>query len=294
VTPVLEAILNMHLDLAAALLDRGADPNLADSAGMTPLFAAVDMRTPPWERGRPDPEETDTLDCVGMMKALLDHGADPNLALRRRMLQRYHANGLGALGDGSTPLMRAAYYDNLDMVRLLVERGADVKAAQADGTTAMMLAAGVKYAITQQGDPKKAGTVADAYEIVKLLDEKGADVNAANATGQTALYGAAFVGREPIIRYLAAHGARLDVKTTQGLTLYDAVLNTGVADEGTGSRVGGKPGPGIVALVQQLMEAAGVPAVTKGGHRGPSGLIAMPSRETPARPAPSASAGGGR
>jgi ankyrin repeat protein len=162
------------------------------------------------------------------------------------------------MGEGSTPLIRAAYYDNLDMVRLLVERGADVKLTQKDGTTAMMLAAGVKYALTQEGDPETSGTPDDAYEIVKLLAEKGTDVNAANAQGQTALYGAAFVGRERVISYLAEHGARVDVKTKGGLSIYDAVLNKGVAEEGTGSRVGGKPGPHTVALVREVMVKAGV------------------------------------
>jgi len=268
-TPLIEAIINMHLDLAAQLLDKGADPNLADASGMTALYAAVDMRTPAWERGRPDREENDNLDCLGMMKVLLDHGADPNAALQNRVIQRYHANGSAALGEGTTPLMRAAYYDNLDMVRLLVERGANVKATQKDGTTALMLAAGVKYALTQEGDPAKSGSVNDAYEIVKMLVEKGIDVNAANTQGQTALYGAAFVGREPVISYLAERGARLDVRTTQGLTIYDAVLNKGVANEGTGSRVGGKPGPRTVALVRQLMEKAGVtPTETANVERG--------------------------
>ena len=257
-TPLIEAIVNMHFDLAAQLLDKGADPNLADASGMTPLYAAVDMRTPAWERSRPDPKETDNLDCLDLMRVLLDHGANPNLALTARLLQRYHANGSAAMGEGTTPLMRAARYDNLDMVQLLVERGADVKATQKDGTTALMLASGVKYAITQEGDPEKSGTVADAYEIVKLLTEKGTDVNAANMVGQTALYGAAFVGRDPVITYLAGHGARLDAKTKAGLSIYDAVLNKGVADEGTGSRVGGKPGPHTVALVRGLMEEAGV------------------------------------
>jgi ankyrin repeat protein len=262
-TPLIEAVINMHLDLAAKLLDKGADPNLADNSGMSALFAAVDMRTPAWERGRPDAQERDTLDCLDMMRVLLDHGADPNLALKGRMLQRYHAGGPGAFIEGTTPLMRAARYSNLDMVRLLVERGANVQATQKDGTTALMLAAGVKYAITQEGDPENSGTFADSLEIVKLLADKGADVNATNSLGQTAMYGAAFVGKEPVIRFLADRGARMDAKTTAGLSIYDAVLNKGVSDDGTGSRVGGKPGPALVALVRNLMDKAGVPIAEK-------------------------------
>ncbi len=286
-TPLIEAIINVHFDLAAKLLEKGADPNVADEAGMTPLFAAVDMRTPAWERSRPRPDETDTLDCVGLMRVLLDRGANPNAVLKKRTLQRYHANGLGALIEGSTPLMRAAYYDNLDMVRLLVDRGADVRVTQRDGTTAMMLAAGVKYAITQEGDPEKSGTPDDAYEIVKLLTEKGGDVNSANTNGHTALYGAAFVGRDRVISYLAERGARFDIKSRQGLSIYDAVLNKGVADEGTGSRVGGKPGPRTVALVLDLMKKAGVePAEAANVQRSVGARAPATADPAPAPPAP--------
>jgi hypothetical protein len=80
----------------------------------------------------------------------------------------------------------------------------------------------------------------------------------ANERGETALYGAAFLGNDQIIQYLVDRGARLDVKTRTGRSIYDAVLNTGVPDEGTGARPGGKPGPGTVELVRTLMAAAGV------------------------------------
>jgi ankyrin repeat protein len=275
-TPLLEAIVNMHFDFAALLLDKGANPSLADASGMTPLYAAIDMHTPAWERSRPDPKESDKLDCLALMKVLLDHGANVNAALKSRTLQRYHAGGSAALGEGTTPLIRAARYDNLDMVRLLVERGADVNLSQKDGTTALMLAAGVKYSLTQEGDPMNAGTPADAYEIVKLLAGKGSDVNATNAKGETALYGAAFVGRNQAIAYLAEHGAHLDAKTKQGLTILDGALNTGVADDGTGARVGGKPGESTVALVRQLMRKAGIqPTIANT----PTPLLAMPVRQ---------------
>ena len=40
--------------------------------------------------------------------------------------------------------------------------------------------------------------------------------------------------------------------------MLDGALNTGVAEDGTGSRVGGKPGPETITLVRDLMVAAGV------------------------------------
>jgi hypothetical protein len=261
-TPLLEAIVNGHFDMAAALVRRGADPNLADHSGMAALYATIEMRTPPWERSRPDVKEDNELDCVGLMAVLIDHGADVNQVLTGRTLQRYHAGGPAYFGPGTTPLMRAAKYDNLDMMRLLVEHGADVKRAQPDGTTALMLASGVKYAITQEGDPEKSGTPEDAYEIARLLIDHGADVNAVNARGETALYGAAFTGRDRVIGYLASQNANLAAVTKQGLTIMDAALNVGVSDDGSGTRVGGKPGESTVALVRGLMSKAGLPTVS--------------------------------
>lgn len=258
VTPLLEAIVNLHYDLAAMLLEKGADPSLADKAGMTPVFAVVEMRTPAWERSRPRLKELDDIDGVGLIGRLVDRGADVNVPLKARQLARYHAGGSAAFAEGTTPLMQAARYNHLDLVRLLVARGADVKKAQPDGTTALMIAAGVKYALTQEGDPDNAGTADEAFEIVKLLAERGADVNTENARGETALYGAAFVGRNRAIAFLAERGAKLDAKTKTGLTILDGALNSSVPDEGTGSRVGGKPGEATVKLVYDLMVKAGV------------------------------------
>jgi hypothetical protein len=151
-----------------------------------------------------------------------------------------------------------------------------------------MIAAGVKYSLTQEGDPVNMGSPAEALGIIKLLTEKGANLNAVNAKGETALYGAAFVGHNEVISYLAEHGARLDAKTKQGLTILDGALNTGVSDDGTGIRVGGKPGESTINLVKELMVKAGVPP-TVAGTKTP--LMAMPARQatqtttTPAAPA---------
>jgi ankyrin repeat protein len=279
VTPLLEAILNAHFDLAARLLDHGANPNITDNAGMGPLYAAIDMNTPPWERSRPDAKITTDLDCLGLMRVLLDHGADVNARVKGRLLSRYHAGGAPGMIEGTTPLIRASKYANRDMVELLVSRGADVSLAQTDGTTALMFASGVKYSITQQGDPPNHGSLDDAHAIVKLLHEKGADLNAVNNRGETALYGAAFAGRNKVISYLAQNGGRLDVKTKQGLTVLDGALNTGVAEDGTGSRVGGKPGPETVALVRDLMVAAGLQPTAS--NDATVKVQAGPARETP-------------
>ncbi len=64
------AIINIHYDLANLLLERGADPNVVDSSGMTALYAAVDMRAPANLLTRPEPKLRDSLDAVGIVKSL--------------------------------------------------------------------------------------------------------------------------------------------------------------------------------------------------------------------------------
>ena len=54
-TALVYAIINSHFDLAAMLVEKGADPNVADMAGEAALYAAVDMNSLQWTQGRPAP-----------------------------------------------------------------------------------------------------------------------------------------------------------------------------------------------------------------------------------------------
>ena len=168
------------------------------------------------------------------------------------------------------------------MVELLVRRGADVTLAQSDGTTALMFAAGVKYSVTQQGDPAQPRQPRRCtLAIVTLLHEerRGSELEL-NARGETALFGAAFAARNKVIA-LPGGAWRPSRRSHQAGAHRCSTepLNTGVADDGTGSRVGGKPGPETVALVRDLMVAAGLQptAFNDTTVEGPPG----PARETP-------------
>ena len=46
-TPLLVALINGHFDLAAYLLEHGADPNLESDAGVAPLYAVLNVQWAP-------------------------------------------------------------------------------------------------------------------------------------------------------------------------------------------------------------------------------------------------------
>lgn len=96
--------------------------------------------------------------------------------------------------EGSTPLMYAALYSNVDCMRLLLDNGAVPNAANDLGATALLWTGA-------------------RLEKVTLLVERGAEVNARSKLGKTALLIAA--GRAdagPVVKYLLEHGARTDVR----------------------------------------------------------------------------------
>ncbi|PYS26414.1 MAG: hypothetical protein DMG11_20010 [Acidobacteria bacterium] len=233
------AIINIHYDLAALLLRKGADPNIQDSTGMTALYAAVDMRSPAGMMTRPNPKfpNQEELDATGMVKVLLERGANPNIALKKPIIGR-HNNLVGdtSLGEGATPLARAAKTNDLRIMQLLLDGGADPTITLKDRTTTAMIASSV--------------------DSIKLLVEHGGDVNAFNTNGQTILHNAAGRGANPIIQYVAGKGAKLDKKDKQGRTPLDIALGAGGG--GRGGTGGGRGGGGRVnestaALLREMM-----------------------------------------
>lgn len=217
------AIINIHYDLANLLLERGADPNVVDSTGMTALYAAVDMRAPANMLTRPEPKLRDNLDAVGIIKSLLAHGANPDLQLKKPIIGR-HQNlvGDGQLTEGSTALARAAKSSDLAVMKVLLDGGADATLTLANRSTTAILAAG-----GQAREPQ-------ALDAVKLLVDHGVDVNAFNANGQTLVHIAAQRGQNTMLEYLASKGAKLDRRDKQGRTPLDLALGAAGPSRGQG------------------------------------------------------------
>ena len=189
------------------LLEKGADPN-AMGCGYTAMHAAV-LRS--------------DLDLV---KALLAHGADPNMKMTKGTPMRRDTTdyNLPAPLIGSTPYLLAARFLEPEIMRTLVAGGADPKITMPNGATPLMLAVGMgtSFEESRRGinviDFGKVEPESQVLEAVKTAFDLSGDVNAANQAGDTALHAAAVWGHDTVVQFLADHGARIDAKNKSGLT----------------------------------------------------------------------------
>ena len=235
VTPLMISLDNDHHDVAALLLDRGANPHVADWWGRTALWIVIDRKAAT-ARG-PAP----TVSHMAIIDRLLAADVDVNAELNMHRPSRGGNSGRFAdrqLGTGSTALYRATEAGDVDVVRALLARGANPN-INGMGFTPFLVAAGVTPGA---GGGGRAPNAAPNTALLDLMLQHGADVNAQvtgtrsysmrvsynpppNKEGTSALHGAVQAGRPDLVRYLLGKGAAtglVDANGKKPIDLLDA------------------------------------------------------------------------
>ena len=165
-----EACKYNDMDLIKMLVENGADVNIRTNKGYTPLGYVCYNKS----------------DNIELAKFLVEHGA---------LIKEYH-------------LLDAVKNNNKNIIKYLIENGANVNAKDADGNTPLLLVC----------NPSMGFSV--DFDLVKYLVENGADVNARNNEGDTPLLLLMSpVGTTKLVEYLIENGADVNVKNNNGKSL---------------------------------------------------------------------------
>lgn len=272
--PLLLAAINGHFDLAMELIERGADPSLANDANATPLYAAINTQWIPKSR-HPQPAHymQQQVSYMDLVQRLLDEGVDPNVRLTKQLwFTTFGDDYLRTDRMGATPFWRAAYALDLPLMRLLVAYGADPTiptmktagrsfgreaptedAVDPSGLPPVPVGGPGVYPIhAASGVGYGEGFAANIHRVVPdgwlpavryLVEELGADVNARDHNGYTAMHHAAARGDDELIRYLVEQGGDVTVVSRRGQTTVDMA-------NGPVQRI--SPFPSTIALLEEL------------------------------------------
>jgi ankyrin repeat protein len=271
-SPLLLAVQNGHFELAIALVDAGANPNDVRS-GFAPLHTIAWVRKPDSSDGSDPapPSGAGRLTSLDFVREIVKRGADINLRLPKGS-PRQPATSSKVEASGATLFLFAADRADVQLMRLLLELGADPLIPNFSNTTPLMAAAGVGTA-----EPlEEAGEENEALQAVEMLLSLGGDVNTVDSNGDTAMHGAAYNIYPRVVELLAKRGADPQVwnkpNKLGGTPLYIA--------EGYTTRLPRPDAPTIEALTK-LMRAAGL---STAGER-PKMIDSYERNPEPPRPA---------
>jgi ankyrin repeat protein len=204
-SPLLAATQNRNYQLARFLIEQGADVNIANQGGWTPLYLATDNRN---LEGGDYPTPMPDMDDLAFIKLLLDSGADPNARLSESTETRTVFTNQWLDENGATAFLRASQSGDIELMRMLLDYGADPHIYTELGVTPLAVAAGIGWVEGITSERSTEQTV----EAVRLLLDLGIDPNHQADTGRVALHGAAHKGATEVARMLVAAGARMDVR----------------------------------------------------------------------------------
>ena len=109
-----------------------------------------------------------------------------------------------------SPVIAALEIGNAELIHLLVKSGADAKCNNSNNETCLHVVINAYSLATDSQNPTDSAPILDVVNIIKLLLEFGADVNACCLWNETALYRASKAGCEDIVRLLIAAGAEIN------------------------------------------------------------------------------------
>jgi ankyrin repeat protein len=204
-SPLLVATQNRFYLLGKYLIEKGANVNLANKGGWTPLYLATDNRN---IEGGDYPVRPTDMDDLEYIKLLLAKGADVNARMIDSSETRTVFTNQWLDERGATAFLRASQSGDLQLMKLLLEHGADPKIATNLNVTALQVAAGIGWVEGITSERSKEETV----EAVRLLLDLGLDPNAKALTGRVALHGAGHKGATEVVKLLVSRGAKMDVR----------------------------------------------------------------------------------
>jgi ankyrin repeat protein len=281
-TAMMIAIVNDRYDLAATLVELGADVN--DGS----LYHAVEMRdaTTDWyarDGSKLRANHPNTRTALDLIALLLEKGADPN----QPFIGQMHSATMccDTVANGS-PFFRAAIAADVEALKLLLARGADVEWTPSNaeglknantnvGLTPLMVAMkggrGVPFSagpgFVRKGPPPfREPSNREPAEAVKLLLAAGANPNAVSPTKATVLHLAVETRNLETLKALTASGASLTAKNADGLTPLQVAEKLKPDDPENRSPFGPQEFMPVAApeqIVALLREAAAVPAVAQ-------------------------------
>lgn len=211
-TPLMVASERGCLEIVRLLLDAGANADVADDHKRTALMFA---------------SSSGNADVAGL---LLDRGANVNAGPHTPLMCACAGKHAGSKGYretvklllargadvhavdpeyGTTALLRSIFSNDVEIVRMVLDAGADVNAATKDGETALM------------------GAAVGKLDIAKLLIERGANVDAQNSSGDTALIRAVSQDHTEIVRVLLDAGWDIDARNRVGKTALSIAIDRG-------------------------------------------------------------------
>ena len=254
ISPLLMAIETNSMATANFLIDQGSRIDEQDWYGRSPLWEAVNLRNLYLHNNNFDNYITNRDEIFALIEKLVAEGA--NLDVRTKESPPIRHDLLSITGTlewvdltGQTPFLRAARAGDLAVMNLLLEHGADPTIETFEGTNALMVAAGINWVVSQTWteDPEQV------LAAVQLCIDLGMDVNHTNSMGLAAVHGAANRGSNDIIELLVENGARLDIQDNEGRTPLDWAKGVFLATHPAEEK------PESMALITRLLEEKNMP-----------------------------------